>query len=293
MKIGFIGLGIMGTPMAKNLLGAGHELVVYDRSAEKMEELVKAGAKGAASSKEVAEECRLVITMVPNSPHVKAAVMGKDGVLEGAKEGDILVDMSSIAPLASQEVYKACKEKGVRMIDAPVSGGEPKAVDGSLSIMVGGDREIFDEVYDILMVMGGSAVYCGDSGAGNMTKLANQIIVAVNIAAVSEAFMLASKAGVDPKKVFDAIKGGLAGSTVMNAKVPKILGRDFAPGFRIDLHIKDLNNAVETGHSVGAPLFLTTQVQEMLERLHFDGCGSDDHSAIAKYYEKISGSEIK
>ncbi len=293
MKIGFIGLGIMGTPMAKNLLGAGHELVVYDRSAEKMEELVQAGAKGAASSKEAAEECRLVITMVPNSPHVKAAVMGKDGVLEGAKEGDILVDMSSIAPLASQEVYKACKEKGVRMIDAPVSGGEPKAIDGSLSIMVGGDRETFDEVYDILMVMGGSAVYCGDSGAGNMTKLANQIIVAVNIAAVSEAFMLASKAGVDPKKVFDAIKGGLAGSTVMNAKVPKILGRDFAPGFRIDLHIKDLNNAVETGHSVGAPLFLTTQVQEMLERLHFDGCGSDDHSAIAKYYEKISGSEIK
>lgn len=293
MKIGFIGLGIMGTPMAKNLLGAGHELVVFDKSTEKMEELIKAGAKAAATSKEVAENCHIVITMVPNSPHVKAAVLGKDGVLEGAKEGDILIDMSSIAPLASQEVYKACKEKGVRMIDAPVSGGEPKAIDGSLSIMVGGDKETFDQVYDILMVMGGSAVFCGDSGAGNMTKLANQIIVAVNIAAVSEAFMLASKAGVDPEKVFDAIKGGLAGSTVMNAKVPKILGRDFAPGFRIDLHIKDLNNAIETGHSVGAPLFLATQVQEMLERLHFDGCGSDDHSAIAKYYEKISGSEIK
>lgn len=292
MKIGFIGLGIMGTPMAKNLLGAGHELVVYDRSEEKMGEVVKAGAKGAASSREVAEKCRLVITMVPNSPHVKAAVLGKDGVLEGAKAGDILIDMSSIAPLASQEVYKACKEKGVRMIDAPVSGGEPKAIDGTLSIMVGGDRETFDEVYDVLMVMGGSAVYCGDSGAGNMTKLANQIIVAVNIAAVSEAFMLASKAGVDPEKVFDAIRGGLAGSTVMEAKVPKILGRDFSPGFRIDLHIKDLNNAIETGHGVGASLFLTTQVQEMLERLHFDGCGSDDHSAIAKYYEKLCGSEI-
>ncbi len=292
MKIGFIGLGIMGTPMAKNLLGAGHELVVYDRSEEKMGEVVKAGARGAASSREVAEKCRLVITMVPNSPHVKAAVLGKDGVLEGAKAGDILIDMSSIAPLASQEVYKACREKGVRMIDAPVSGGEPKAIDGTLSIMVGGDRGTFDEVYDVLMVMGGSAVYCGDSGAGNMTKLANQIIVAVNIAAVSEAFMLASKAGVDPEKVFDAIRGGLAGSTVMEAKVPKILGRDFSPGFRIDLHIKDLNNAIETGHGVGAPLFLTTQVQEMLERLHFDGCGSDDHSAIAKYYEKLCGSEI-
>ena len=289
MKIGFIGLGIMGTPMAKNLLGAGHELVVYDRSEEKMGEVVKAGARGAASSREVAEQCRLVITMVPNSPHVKAAVLGKDGVLEGAKAGDILIDMSSIAPLASQEVYKACREKGVRMIDAPVSGGEPKAIDGTLSIMVGGDRETFDEVYDVLMVMGGSAVYCGDSGAGNMTKLANQIIVAVNIAAVSEAFMLASKAGVDPEKVFDAIRGGLAGSTVMEAKVPKILGRDFSPGFRIDLHIKDLNNALDCAHSVGAPVPMTAAVQEILQWVQHHEGGQKDHSAIAQYYEYLTG----
>lgn len=293
MKIGFIGLGIMGKPMAKNLIKAGHELVVFDFNKAAVEELVGCGAQAADSSKAVAEACRVVITMVPNSPHVKAAVMGEGGVLEGAKAGDILIDMSSIAPLASQEVYKACKEKGVRMIDAPVSGGQPKAIDASLSIMVGGDEDTFKEVYDILMVMGGSAVYCGASGAGNTTKLANQVIVAVNIAALSEGLLLAAKAGVDPEKVFNAIKGGLAGSTVMNAKAPMMIAHNFEPGFRIDLHIKDLNNALETGHSVGAPLPLTAYVQEILENLHFAGDGSSDHSAIAKYYEKMAGSEIK
>lgn len=293
MKIGFIGLGIMGKPMAKNLIKAGHELVVFDFNEKSKQELVNFGATGANSSKDVAEACRLVITMVPNSPHVKAAVMGKGGVLEGAKAGDILVDMSSIAPLASQEVCRACAEKGVRMIDAPVSGGEPKAIDGTLAIMVGGDETVVNEVRPILEVMGSSVVYCGAIGAGNTTKLANQIIVALNIAAVSEALMLASKAGVAPEKVFNAIKGGLAGSTVMNAKVPMILEHNFKPGFRIDLHIKDLDNAIETGHGVGAPMPLTVQVQEMLEQLHFDGCGSDDHSAIVKYYEKITGSVIK
>ena len=293
MKIGFIGLGIMGKPMAKNLIRVGHELVVFDFNKAAVEELVGCGAQAADSSKAVAVACRVVITMVPNSPHVKAAVMGEGGVLEGAKAGDILIDMSSIAPLASQEVYKACKEKGVRMIDAPVSGGQPKAIDGSLSIMVGGDEDTFKEVYNILMVMGSSAVYCGASGAGNTTKLANQIIVAVNIAALSEGLMLAAKAGVDPEKVFNAIKGGLAGSTVMNAKAPMMIAHTFEPGFRIDLHIKDLNNALETGHSVGAPLPLTAYVQEILENLHFAGEGSSDHSAIAKYYEKMAGSEIK
>lgn len=293
MKIGFIGLGIMGKPMAKNLIKAGHELVVFDFNEKSKQELVNFGATGANSSKDVAEACRLVITMVPNSPHVKAAVMGKGGVLEGAKVGDILVDMSSIAPLASQEVCRACAEKGVRMIDAPVSGGEPKAIDGTLAIMVGGDETVVNEVRPILEVMGSSVVYCGAIGAGNTTKLANQIIVALNIAAVSEALMLASKAGVAPEKVFNAIKGGLAGSTVMNAKVPMILEHNFKPGFRIDLHIKDLDNAIETGHGVGAPMPLTVQVQEMLEQLHFDGCGSDDHSAIVKYYEKLTGSVIK
>ncbi len=293
MRIGFIGLGIMGKPMVNNLLKAGHEVIVYDVIQENVDAAVNEGAASANSSKNVAQQCNLIITMLPNSPHVKSVVLGENGVLEGAKEGTVLVDMSSIAPLASQELCKACAEKGVRMIDAPVSGGEPKAVDGTLSIMAGGDKEVFDQVYDILMAMGASAVHCGDIGAGNTTKLANQIIVALNIAAVSEALMLSTRAGVDPIKVFDAIKGGLAGSTVMNAKVPMITDGNFNPGFKIDLHIKDLNNALETGHGVGAPLPLTAQVMEILQNLHMDGLGQCDHSAIAKYYEKLTGTEIR
>jgi 2-hydroxy-3-oxopropionate reductase len=293
MKIGFIGLGIMGKPMAKNLIKAGHELVVFDVIKENVEQLTAAGAKAAETSKEVAQECRLIITMLPNSPHVKTVILGEKGILEGASSGSIIVDMSSIAPLASQEIEKACAAKGVKMIDAPVSGGEPKAIDGSLSIMVGGDEAIFEEVYEVLMSMGASAVHCGTIGAGNTTKLANQVIVALNIAAVSEAFMLSTKAGVDPVKVFEAIKGGLAGSTVMNAKIPMITEGNFRPGFKIDLHIKDLNNALETGHSVGAPLPLTAQVMEMLQNLHAEGFGENDHSGIARYYEKLAGTEIR
>lgn len=293
MKVGFIGLGIMGKPMVRNLLKAGHEVVAFDVMQENVEEAASAGAVPAQSSKAVAQQCKTIITMLPNSPHVKAAVMGENGVLEGAQEGSILIDMSSIAPLASQEISRACAGKGVKMIDAPVSGGEPKAIDGTMSIMVGGEKEVFDQVYDLLMVMGGSAVHCGDIGAGNTTKLANQVIVALNIAAVSEAFMLSTKAGVDPVKVFDAIKGGLAGSTVMNAKVPMITAGNFNPGFKIDLHIKDLNNALETGHGVGAPLPMTALAMEMLQTLRADGCGQEDHSAIAKYYEKITGVEIR
>lgn len=293
MKVGFIGLGIMGKPMVRNLLKAGHEVVVFDVMQENVEEAAAAGAVPVQSSKAVAQQCKTIITMLPNSPHVKAAVMGENGVLEGAQEGSILIDMSSIAPLASQEISRACAGKGVKMIDAPVSGGEPKAIDGTMSIMVGGEKEVFDQVYDLLMVMGGSAVHCGDIGAGNTTKLANQVIVALNIAAVSEAFMLSTKAGVDPVKVFDAIKGGLAGSTVMNAKVPMITAGNFNPGFKIDLHIKDLNNALETGHGVGAPLPMTALAMEMLQTLRADGCGQEDHSAIAKYYEKITGVEIR
>lgn len=293
MKIGFIGLGIMGKPMVRNLLKAGHEVLAYDVIQANVDQAVKDGAKAAESSKDVAAQCKLIITMLPNSPHVKSVVMGENGVLEGAQPETILVDMSSIAPLASKEIFEACEKKGVKMIDAPVSGGEPKAIDGTMSIMVGGDKAIFDEVYDILMSMGGSAVYCGEIGAGNTTKLANQVIVALNIAAVSEAFMLSTKAGVDPIKVFDAIKGGLAGSTVMNAKVPMITEGNFNPGFKIDLHIKDLTNALDTGHGVGAPLPLTSLVMEMMQTLRADGYGQNDHSALAKYYEKITGTEIR
>lgn len=289
MRIGFIGLGIMGKPMVRNLLKAGHEIVAYDVIRENMDAVAIAGATTANSPKEVAGQCRLIITMLPNSPHVKAVVMGDSGILQGAMAGTILIDMSSIAPLTSQEIAKACKEKGVKMLDAPVSGGEPKAIDGTLSIMAGGKKTVFDQVLEILMLMGTSVVHCGDVGAGNTAKLANQVIVALNIAAVSEAFLLAAKAGVDPKVLFGAIKGGLAGSTVMNAKVPMILERNFVPGFKIDLHIKDIENALETGHKVGAPLPLTAAVMEMLQILHADGCGEEDHSAISKYYEKLVG----
>ncbi|MGH0051801.1 MAG: 2-hydroxy-3-oxopropionate reductase [Sphaerochaetaceae bacterium] len=292
MKIGFIGLGIMGKPMAKNLLKAGHEIVCFDLNKKNVNELVAVGATTAASSAEVASQVPMVITMLPNSPHVKAVVMGDKGVLEGAKKGLIVVDMSSIAPLASQEIERACAAKDVRMLDAPVSGGEPKAIDGTLAIMVGGEKALFDEVKDILMVMGGSVVHCGPIGAGNTTKLANQIIVALNIAAVGEAFTLVKKAGVDPHLVFDAIKGGLAGSTVMNAKVPMMMNSDFKPGFKIDLHIKDLANAMDTGHGIGSPLPLTAAVREMMETLHADGFGGDDHSALARYYAKVSGTKI-
>ena len=292
MKIGFIGLGIMGKPMAKNLLKAGHEIVCFDVIKANVDDVVKAGAKAAASSKAVAEQCALIVTMLPNSPHVKEVVMGPGGILEGAKAGTIVIDMSSIAPLASQEIEKACAAKGVKMIDAPVSGGEPKAIDGTLAIMVGGDEAVFNSVKDILLKMGASAVHCGTIGAGNTTKLANQMIVACNIAALSEALTLAKKAGVDPKLVFEAIKGGLAGSTVMNAKTPMILDGNFKPGFKIDLHIKDLNNALDTGHSVGAPMPLTAQLLEMMQTLRADGCGQNDHSGLAKYYAKLSGAPI-
>ncbi|QEN09475.1 2-hydroxy-3-oxopropionate reductase [Oceanispirochaeta crateris] len=292
MKIGFIGLGIMGKPMVKNLLKAGHEIVAFDLNSESLKEVTAAGAVAGTSAADVASKTPLVITMLPNSPHVKTVVMGKEGVLEGAKEGMILIDMSSIAPLASQEINKACSEKKVKMLDAPVSGGEPKAVDGTLAIMVGGDKALFEEVKDLLLVMGATAVHCGSIGAGNTTKLANQIIVALNIAAVSEAFTLVKKAGVDPQLVFDAIKGGLAGSTVLNAKAPMMMDSNFKPGFKIDLHIKDLANAMDTGHGTGSPLPLTASVREMMETLHADGNGGDDHSALAKYYAKVSGMKI-
>ena len=295
MKVGFVGLGVMGRPMCLNLLKAGYEVTAYDPFAVKaLDEVVAAGAARGENNADVASKSEVVITMVPNSPHVRAAVFDKGGLLEGAKAGLDLIDMSSIAPLESKDIAEKCKEHGINMMDAPVSGGEPKAIDGTLSIMCGGPKDLFDKYYELLNVMGGSVVHCGDvNGAGNTTKLANQVIVAVNIAACAEAYELATMAGVDPEKVFAAIRGGLAGSTVMDAKVPMMMDRNFKPGFRIDLHIKDLNNALDTGHGVGTPMILTSAVQEMLQWLHNNGCGSDDHSAILKYYEKITGVEVK
>jgi 2-hydroxy-3-oxopropionate reductase len=292
-KIGFIGLGIMGKPMSKNLLKAGYDLTVCDINAAAVAEVVALGAKAAATPAAVAAQTEIVITMLPNSPQVKTVALGAGGIAEGARPGAIVIDMSSIAPLAAQEVAKALAEKGVKMIDAPVSGGEPKAIDATLSIMAGGDPAVFEECLPILKCMGASAVRVGDVGAGNVTKLANQVVVALNIAALSEAMTLATKAGVDPELVFNAIKGGLAGSTVMNAKAPLILERKFAPGFRIGLHIKDLDNALDTAHEVGAPLPLTAGVMEILQALKVDGCAGDDHGAIVKYYEKLAQVEVR
>lgn len=293
MKIGFIGLGIMGKPMAKNLLKAGYPLVVYDINPAPVKELAAAGAEAASSAKEVAQKTDVVITMLPNSPHVKVAVMGPNGVLEGAKPGMIIVDMSSIAPLAAKEVAAKAAEKGVEMLDAPVSGGEPKAIDGTLSIMVGGRKEIFEKCQGFLSKMGTSIVLCGEVGAGNMTKLANQIIVALNIAAMSEALVLGAKAGVNPETIFMAIRGGLAGSAVLEAKVPMVLSGNFKPGFRIELHIKDLANAIDTAHELGVPLLLTSQVMEIMQALKVDGKAANDHSGIVQFYEKLAKIEVR
>ncbi len=293
MKIGFIGLGIMGKPMAKNLIKAGHELKVYDINPDAVKDLVSAGAIAAENNADAAAYGELVITMVPNSPQVKEAVLGEHGAIFGAKPGTIFVDMSSINPIASKEICAEIEKKGCYMLDAPVSGGEPKAIDGTLAIMVGGRIEIFDKVKDILGIMGSSVTRCGEIGAGNTTKLANQIIVAANIAAVSEALVLGKKAGVEPEAIYQAIRGGLAGSTVMDAKAPMMMAGNFKPGFRINLHIKDLNNALETGHSVGAPLPLTADVMEMMQWLKASGFESEDHSSLVKFYEFLSNTDVR
>jgi 2-hydroxy-3-oxopropionate reductase len=268
-------------------------LIVYDIVPERLDAVVKAGAQAGASSKDVAAKSQIVITMLPNSPDVKEAVLGAAGVLEGAKRGLILVDMSSIAPLASRQIAAKAKEKGVIMLDAPVSGGEPKAKEGTLAIMVGGPQETFEKVKDILGVMGASVTHVGDIGSGNIAKLANQIIVALNIAAVSEAMVLATKAGVDPERIFAAIRGGLAGSAVLDAKMPLILKGSFKPGFRIELHIKDMANALDTAHELGVPVPLSSVVMELMQALRVDGKGGQDHGGIVQFYERLANVQVR
>ncbi|MCX6549112.1 MAG: 2-hydroxy-3-oxopropionate reductase [Acidobacteria bacterium] len=293
MKIGFIGLGIMGKPMSLNLLKAGYQLVVMDVFEPAVAELVAAGAEAAPTPRAVAELSDIIITMLPNSPQVKQVVLGEQGVIEGARPGAAVIDMSSIAPLVSREVAGKLAANGVEMLDAPVSGGQPKAIEGTLSVMVGGSQEVFDRCYPIMKAMAGSVVRTGDIGAGNITKLANQVIVALNIAAMAEALVLATKAGVEPELVFQAIRGGLAGSTVLEAKAPLVLDRKFNPGFRINLHIKDLANALDTSHELGVPLPLTASVMEMLQALKVDGQGDADHCSLVRYYEKMAQVEVR
>lgn len=292
-NIGFIGLGIMGKPMACNLLKAGHSLLVYDINPASVQAVSACGATACSSIREVAEQCPLIITMLPNSPQVKTVVLGPDGIAESARPGTLVVDMSSIAPGASQEIAAVLQKKGIRLLDAPVSGGEPKAIDGTLAIMVGGSEADYAEAKPLFDILGSSSLLIGPVGSGNICKLTNQVIVAINIAALSEGLMLAQKAGADPEKVFNAIKGGLAGSTVMNAKAPMILDGNFKPGFKIDLHIKDLNNALDTGYQTGAPLLLTASVMQMLQQLKAAGEGQSDHAAIARFYERLADDEIR
>ena len=295
MKIGFIGLGIMGKPMAKNLIKAGHDLTVYNRSRAAVDEVVafsQGKAKAADTAAEAVKGAEIVMTMLPNSPHVKSVMLTDNKAADFMEKGAIFVDMSSINPIASREIAAALAEKGIEMLDAPVSGGEPKAIDGTLSFMVGGKPEVFAKFEPVLKAMGSSVVLCGGIGAGNVTKLCNQIVVAVNIAAVSEALMLGKKAGVNPESIYQAIRGGLAGSTVMDAKAPMIMDRNFKPGFKIDLHIKDLNNVFDAAKAVDSPTPLTAQVFEMMKILHNDGKGQCDHSALALVYEKMANTEI-
>ena len=293
MKVGFVGLGIMGRPMAKNLVKAGHEVTVFDFNKEAVADLVSCGAKAAESGKEVAEAAPVVITMVPNSPNVRAAVFGENGLAEGMKNGEsVLIDMSSIDPVESKKIAADLEKIGVDMLDAPVSGGEPKAIDGTISVMVGGKKETFDAYYDLLMAMAGSVVYVGPIGSGNVAKLANQMVVAANIGIVAEALTFAKKAGTDPELVYQAIRGGLAGSTVMDAKAPMMLSGNYKPGFRIDLHIKDLTNALNAAHSINMPVPMTAHMMEVMQELKNHDEGSCDHDDIVKYYERMTGVSI-
>jgi 2-hydroxy-3-oxopropionate reductase len=256
-------------------------------------EMTAVGAVAGGSSANTAAQSDVTITMLPDGPDVEAAVLDSGGVLEGARVGSIVVDMSSISPLVSQKISAACTAKGVGFIDAPVSGGEPKAIDGTLTIMAGGEQAIFDHVLPILQKMGSSVTLTGPVGAGNVTKLANQIMVACNIAAMGEALVLATRAGLDPEIVFNAVKGGLAGSTVLNAKAPMVIARNFKPGFRVELHEKDLRNALLAAESMKVSLPLTSLVQQMLISLMNEGKGGLDHSAIVTFIERMAGIEVR
>ncbi|OMF75274.1 2-hydroxy-3-oxopropionate reductase [Paenibacillus peoriae] len=292
-KIGFIGLGIMGRPMSLNLLKADYELTVFDINQETVAALVASGAHATASPKEVAERSEIIFTMLPNSNHVKEVILGENGILKGASIGSVIVDMSSISPVVSKELSVKAVEAGMHMLDAPVSGGEPKAIDGTLAIMVGGKESVFEHVLDVLHVLGQDITLVGDNGCGTTAKLANQIMVNLNIAAMSEALVFAAKAGINIEKMVQAIRGGLAGSAVLDAKVPLILQRNFVAGGRIDINLKDITNVMETAHDIGVPLPLSSQLLEIFHALKVDGKAADDHGGIVQYFEKLAGVQVK
>ena len=292
-KIGFIGLGIMGKPMAKNLVDAGYELIVYDIDQKVVKEVAAYGAEEGSSPKNIAENSEVIITMLPNSPEVKEVALGESGVIEGAKEGQVLIDMSSIAPLVSREIASKLKAKGVEMLDAPVSGGQEGAEAGTVAFMVGGKKEVFEENKEILEVMGGSVTLVGDIGAGEITKLVNQVIVGINIAAVAEAMSLGKKAGVDPENIFNAIRNGLAGSRCLEDKAPRMFKGEYDPGFKMKLHVKDLNNVFETSRELNTYMPLTAQVMEMMQKLLADGYTEVDHGGLVLFYETANNISLK
>jgi 2-hydroxy-3-oxopropionate reductase len=292
-KIAFVGLGIMGKPMAKNLMEAGYELYVYDLFPDPVTELVKEGATGCKSASEASSNANITVIMVQDGPQAESAILGDGGVVDGAAKGHLVIDMSSIAPGVSQRIGKGCSDKGINFLDAPVSGGEPFAISGDLAIMVGGSANDFEVAKPLFDILGKSAILCGQHGAGQVTKLANQICVGANIHALAEALALAAKAGVNPETVYKAIQGGLAGSNVINAKAPMMVDRNFEPGFRIELHYKDINNAMEAARDLNMPLQVTANLQQVLTSLVSKGQSKSDHSAIAKHVEELAGVEIK
>lgn len=291
-RIGFIGLGIMGRPMARNLRKAGYPLIVHSRSRGPVEELVGAGATDGGSPKAVASQSDVVITMLPDSPQVRQVLLDANGVIEGVRRGQVVVDMSTISPLVTQEVATALAATGVATLDAPVSGGQKGAIEATLSIMVGGPRAVFDRVMPIFQAMGKNIVHIGDEpGAGQVAKACNQIIVANTIMAVAEALTLARKAGVNVAKVREALLGGFAHSRILDLHGQRILDRNFAPGFRVRLHQKDLGIALAAGKAYGVPLFATALVHEAMGALAAQGHQDLDHSALARFVESLSGLE--
>lgn len=292
MKTGFIGLGIMGRPMAKNLLKAGVELMVSDLNQEAVADVVAAGAEEGTYA-QIGEACSVIFIMVPSGDITKSILFGENGVASTVKAGTVVCDMSSVTPVESKECFERLKEQGVGFVDAPVSGGEPGAVNGTLAIMAGGEEKDFEALTKYFDIMGSSALLIGGSGSGSVTKLANQIIVNNTIAVVSEAFVLAVKAGADPVKVYKAIRGGLAGSAVLDAKIPMIVERNFKPGGPIRINHKDIKNVVNTAHAIDVPIPYTAQLFEILQTLKIHGHMGDDHGGIVQYFEKLADVEVK
>ena len=293
ITIGFIGVGIMGMPMAKNLIDENYKVIAYDIDDKALNEIVDYGATKTKSNKKVAEKSDLILTMLPDSSDVEEVVLGEKGLIEGLKQGQTLIDMSSITPLVTQKISKKLEAKGVEMLDAPVSGGQEGAEKGTVAFMVGGKKKVFDKYKDILKIMGGSVILVGDIGAGQTTKLVNQVIVGINIAAVAEALTLGKKAGVDPEKIVKAIENGLAGSQCLEDKAPRMLNGEYDPGFKIKLHVKDLNNVLKTTRELNTSMPLTSQIMEMMQSLINEGYDEKDHGGIGLFYEKLNNISLK